>query len=107
MKKFISITFLFIFFLAQYGKVVSYAYCEWENRAVVQCDCEKVFAVDDQQKDHQLSKINAVTKLEDPVIFSASSSAAITLPGDTLHPNISENLLTGFPDSSFHPPSLI
>jgi len=108
MKKFISITFLFIFFLAQFGKLVSYGYCKWENRSVVQCDCEKVFAVDDYQKDHQVSKINSVTKLDDLVVsYSATSHAELSVLNSCIRCYSSENLLTGFTGSTFHPPSLI
>src|SRR5215467_9975102 len=108
MKKFISIAFLFIFFLAQFGKIVSYGYCKWENRSVIQCDCEKVFAVDDHQKDHQLSKVNSITKLEDPVIsYPATWYAQLSVLHTNIHCYSSENPVTGFAGSTFHPPSLI
>src|SRR5215831_7810884 len=97
MKKFISITLLFVFFLAQFGKMVSYGYCKWENRSVMQCDCEKVFAVDDHQTDHQLSKINAVTKLEDLVIsYSATACVKLSVLHTPICQNSSANLLAGF-----------
>ncbi|TAH03320.1 MAG: hypothetical protein EAZ16_07890 [Sphingobacteriales bacterium] len=44
MKKNITIFFLASFFLLQYGKVVSYLYCTYENykqTGSVTCDCEK------------------------------------------------------------------
>ncbi|MDX1935468.1 MAG: hypothetical protein SFU21_00040 [Flavihumibacter sp.] len=44
MKKTITIFFLASFFLLQYGKVVSYLYCTYNNyqqTGTITCDCEK------------------------------------------------------------------
>ena len=44
MKKILTITLLSLFFLAQFGKVISFCYCSIENYRIsgtADCDCEK------------------------------------------------------------------
>ena len=47
MKKILTITLLSLFFLAQFGKVISFCYCSIESYRVTgttDCDCEKNLA---------------------------------------------------------------
>ena len=108
MKKSISILLLFIFLLAQYGKVISYVYCKWEVRSEVHCDCEKILADEKHQGSDHMAALNFNSKWEEP--------ALIQLVEDTFLYNIRENiytehysysLLKGFPGLPFHPPSVV
>ena len=58
MKKLLTITLLSLFFLAQFGKVISFCYCTIENyrlTGTTDCDCEKNLAgtvKHESNKDH-------------------------------------------------------
>ena len=87
--------------------MISYAYCKWETRIQVHCDCEKVLMTDEHQNTDQMAKWNHSIKTEDPIILADENrNVEITiLPEQSDH--LSVNTLTGFPAASFHPPSQV
>ena len=106
MKKLFSILFFSIFLFAQFGKVISYAYCKWEFRSAVSCDCEKIFTKDEHQGSDQLAKVNLVVKGEEPVVLQSDETSFVSIGLIKIHfayPPI--QLLNGFTGLPFHPPA--
>jgi hypothetical protein len=108
LKKILSISFLSIFLLAQYGRVLSYVYCKWESRTEVHCDCEKILLFNDHQDDDQLVSLNVNSRWEEPIIADShipiqyeikhlSAFVQAQIPG----------ILKGFSPLPFHPPAVV
>jgi hypothetical protein len=105
MKKIGSIVFLFIFFLAQYGKLVSYSYCRIKaDIQSVSCDCEKILS---DQNTHAKAQLILKEKPEEVYLTSnIFSYSYITFNIANPYCSIQHSLSEGFHPSLFHPPSI-
>lgn len=105
-KKALSILLIVVFFLAQYGKVVSYMYCKWKAEVkAVTCDCEKKLGEDTKAADHS-AQLLLKDKSEDPCITADLLYAG--RPSEQINScfvNTVSTLSQGFESSLLHPPA--
>jgi len=108
LKKILSIIFFSIFLFAQFGKVMSYAYCKWETRTEVHCDCEKILLYANHQDDDQLAKLNINSKWEEPIIADRNE-LRFNETNELLNhtPAYLQDLTNGFVALPFHPPAIV
>jgi hypothetical protein len=104
-KKACSIVFLIIFFLAQYGKLVSYSYCKIKaDIRAVSCDCEKLLS---DQNTHAKAQLILKEKPEEVYLttnFFSYSYATLNVAQP--HCRIQNALSEGYHPTLFHPPSI-
>jgi len=108
MRKALSILLIVVFFIAQYGNVLSYAYCKWQAETMsASCDCEKKFTEGTKDSDHP-APVALKDKSEDPyikadvVIISKFSKQV-----NSCFVNKISFLSKGFKSSPLRPPSII
>lgn len=114
MRKIIAISFLFVFTALQYGKVLSYLYCELRvelaAKSSLKCDCEKIISENNQtippasaQHTHTLKE-----KLNEPYISAIEKSAAcLSKINTSCFINQASTLQNGFDNTPFHPPATL
>jgi hypothetical protein len=108
MRKALSILLIVVFFLAQYGNVLSYAYCKWQAETMsASCDCEKKFTEGTKDSDHP-APVALKDKSEDPyikadVVIISKFSKQI----NSCFVNKISFLSKGFKSSPLRPPSII
>jgi len=108
LKKLLSILFFSIFLFAQFGKVISYAYCKWEKRTEVHCDCEKILLYANHQDDEQLAKLNINVKWEEPIIADRDEMSIIGTNDLLNHTSAYfQDLTNGYAVLPFHPPAIV
>ncbi len=79
MKQFVTIFFISIVFLLQYGKYASYYQCKIINAAQEQnCDCEKILTDNNTDTNHE--KLPSVLKLNIADEMFVESDFSITIP---------------------------
>jgi len=97
---------LLIFFVSQYGKVVSYLYCK--AQAVVKtvaCDCEKNLAAGTKDSTHS-AQLLLKDKSEDPYIKTDLIKVnCFSEHGNSCFVNTVSLLPQGFESSLLHPPA--
>lgn len=111
MKKIIAISFLFVFTALQYGKIISWLYCELRvevtGQKITHCDCEKILAGADDRPlpastphSHLLKE-----KLNEPYTSIAGELAFVPAMINTSCFKFELNeLQKGFSDPPYHPP---
>jgi len=113
MKKILTITLLSLFFLAQFGKVISFCYCSIESYRVTgttDCDCEKNLAGSikhETNKDHSSTGFQSLHYDElfhhrtfiDNVVYTPES-------GNISFNNADEPLYTAYLFAMLKPPSV-
>jgi len=108
MRKALSILLIVVFFLAQYGNVLSYAYCKWKSETIsASCDCEKKFTEGTKDSDHPV-RVALKDESEDPyiradVVIISKFSKQI----NSCFVNKISFLSKGFKSSPLRPPSTI
>ncbi len=114
MRKGIAISFLFVFTSLQYGKIISYLFCELQfektKNSVVKCDCEKILT------DHNETSTPASfphshsnkEKLNEPFIAGDQMVACNFKKINTsCFITQSMTLQSGFENLPFHPPAFL
>jgi hypothetical protein len=104
-KKCCSIVFLLIFFLAQYGKLVSYSYCRIKaDSQSVSCDCEKILS---DQNTHAKAQVILKEKPEEVYVKTNFFSYSHTILNLTQPYSVIQNSLSeGYHPALFHPPAV-
>ncbi len=114
LRKLIAISFLFAFTVLQYGKMLSYLYCELQveisNKPVLKCDCEKIISAHyETSSPASLPQPHThKDKLNEPFIADDEIST------DKFEKIITScfiyqtpSLQNGFENPPFHPPALL
>ena len=111
MRKIIAISFLFVFTVLQYGKIISWLYCELRveisGQKITHCDCEKIITVGDNKlppvptpHSHLLKE-----KLNEPYTTVAGELTFLPAMINTSCFKFELNeLQKGFSDPPYHPP---
>ena len=113
MKKIIAISFLFVFISLQYGKIVSYLYCELRieisTSKTENCDCETIIADQndelpgsDQHPNTLKDRLNEpYTTTNHTIVFASIllNTSCFTFRTNNLH--------NGFLNPPYHPPAII
>ena len=112
MKKILTITLLSLFFLAQFGKVISFCYCSIESYRVTgttDCDCEKNLAgtvKHESNKDHSSAGLQSLHYDE---LFQQLSSVTNTVfpivANNTTFNSSDEPLYNAYLSAMLRPPS--
>ncbi|HTL10794.1 MAG TPA: hypothetical protein VL307_21120 [Chitinophagaceae bacterium] len=111
-SKLITFFALGVFFLSQFGRVISYAYCKvvaYENTQSFVCDCEKLLytihqgANTDKQSSASGVALPAVTQ---DALYFQHASLLVYHPAEPGHwpPSPASALHFSFGPSVFHPP---
>ena len=114
MRKLIAISFLFVFTALQYGKIISYLYCELQleksKNSVLKCDCEKILT-DHNETSTPASLPHSHTnkeKLNEPFIAGDQMvSDNIIKINTSCFTTQSITLQSGFENLPFHPPAFL
>jgi hypothetical protein len=111
-KKLIAISFLLVFTMLQYGKVVSYLYCELRveisDKGVPACDCQKI-VTEKNNNDPALPahSHNHKEKLNEPYTsFPIDNSSGTTAINTSCFSNYLTDLHSGYSQPPYHPPAL-
>jgi hypothetical protein len=112
-KKLIAISFLLVFSMLQYGKLVSYIYCELRvdvsANGVANCDCEKFLT--EKKADEPVSPLshshNYKEKLNEPyTLYATDNSAENTEINTSCFSYYLTDLRSGFTQPPYHPPAI-
>jgi hypothetical protein len=112
-KKLIAISFLLVFTMLQYGKVVSYLYCELSvevsANGVANCDCEKILT--EKKTDTPSAPLshthNHREKLNEPYTSQATdNSSGTTAINTSCFTYYLTDLRSGFTQPPYHPPAV-
>jgi hypothetical protein len=114
MKKIAAISFLFVFSVLQYGKVLSYLYCELRveitKETSLKCDCEKIItdnsdAVPPASVPHSHTQKD---KLNEPFTAEQEQSySEFDILNTSCFAHQVSSLLSGFVNLPYHPPALL
>jgi hypothetical protein len=108
LKNLLPIAFFSIFLFAQFGRVLSYAYCKWESRTELHCDCEEILVYSSHQDDAQLPTVNIPVKWEEPMMAEIKEVQQAEVNDQPNYPRISTSHTNkGFSTPPFHPPALV
>jgi hypothetical protein len=107
MRKGLSILLIVVFLLAQYGNVLSYAYCKWKAETMAaSCNCEKKFIEETKDSAHP-AQVTLKDRLEDPYI--KTDALIIGTPSEQINSCFVKRaslLPEGFESSLLHPPPI-
>jgi len=113
-KKLIAISFLLVFTMLQYGKVVSYIYCELRieisANGVPSCDCEKILT--EKKVDTPFAPLshshNHKEKLNEPYTSYTTDNSSETPEINTgCFSYYLTDLHNGYSQPPYHPPAVI
>ena len=113
MRKIIAISFLFVFTLLQYGKIVSWLYCELRieitDEKTTHCDCEKIVADGNDKMPASTPHSHLLKeKLNEPYTSAEGGSTFILVINNTSCFSFKLNgLQKGFLDDPYHPPAIV
>ena len=114
MKKIIAISLLSVFAVLQYGKMVSWIYCEMRveisDSGKQSCDCDKILT--DKQTDSNQAPLSHShshkEKLNEPFHSNTSSELAYKQIINTISESFSSSdLHNGFLVPPYHPPAIV
>jgi hypothetical protein len=105
MKKALSIVFILVFFLAQFGNILSYAYCKWRAEAkAVTCDCEKKLVSETKTSDHATQQLLKEKPADPYVKTTLNTFDRFSEQINSCFVNTVSPLAQGFESSVLHPP---
>jgi len=114
-RKFVAISLLSVFAVLQYGKMVSWLYCEFRveisDTGEQSCDCSKILT--DKQTDSNQAPLSSHShihkeKLNEPFSSDAGSESSYKQMINTSSESFSStDLHSGFLVPPYHPPAIV